>query len=65
MIFREKIERRRSGGGVVAGRCEEGEGKEPELPDLNKVNFPAIWSVFGIVGKALKAGRAGVRKLYF
>lgn len=47
VIFREKIERRRSGGGVGAGRCEEGEGKEPELPDLNKVNFPAIWPVFG------------------
>lgn len=36
------------GGGV-------GVGKEPELPDLNKVNFPAIWPVFGIEGEALKA----------
>lgn len=64
MIFREKIERRRSGGGVGAGRCG-GVGKEPELPDLNKVNFPAIWPVFGIEGEALKAGRVRVRKLYF
>lgn len=44
---------------------EGGLGKEPELADLNKVNFPAIWPVFGIEGKALKAGRARARKLYF
>lgn len=47
--------------GVVCG----GVGKEPELPDLNKVNFPAIWPVFGIEGEALKPGRDGVRKLCF
>lgn len=53
MIFREKIERRRSGGGGVgAGRyVERGVGKEPELPDLNKVNFLAIWPVFVVVGE--------------
>lgn len=38
--------------------------KEPELPDLNKVNFPAIWSVFRIEGKAWKAARAGLRTLH-
>ena len=58
MIFREKIERRRSGGGGGGGGgvgarlyVERGVGKEPELPDLNKVNFLAIWPVFGIVGE--------------
>lgn len=40
-----------------------GVGKEPELPDLNKVNFPAIWPVFRIEGEALKARRTRVRKL--
>lgn len=33
-------------------------GKKQELPGLNKVNFPAIWSVFGIEREALKAGGA-------
>lgn len=51
--------------GVVCVWGWRGVGKEPELPDLNKVNFPAIWPVFGIKGEALKAGRDGVRKLYF
>lgn len=32
--------------GLEQGVSEEGEGKEPELADLNKVNFPAIWPVF-------------------
>lgn len=53
---------------MEAGPCGgvgRGVGKEPELPDLNKVNFPAIWPVFGIEGEALKAERASVRKLYF
>lgn len=31
-----------------------GGGKEPELPDLNKVNFPAIWPVFGMEGGSLE-----------
>jgi len=39
-----------------------GLGKEPdsekELPDLNKVNFPAIWPVFGMDCEALEAGGA-------
>lgn len=43
------------GVGVGVGRGGGGVGKEPELPDLNKVNFPAIWPVFGIEGEALKA----------
>lgn len=47
----------RSGGG--------GRGKEPELPDLNKVNFPAIWSVFRMEGKASKAAAAAMRRLRF
>lgn len=65
MIFREKIERQGSGGGVGAGRCGGGWRlrKEPELPNLNKVNFPAIWPVFRIEERALRAVR--VRKLYF
>lgn len=41
-----------------------GERKKTELPDLNKVNFLAIWPVFRKEGEALKAGRAGVRQLY-
>lgn len=55
VIFREAIERQRSGGWVVAGSCEEGEGKELELPDLYKVNLPAICSVFRIEGNTLKS----------
>lgn len=47
----------RSGGG--------GRGKEPELPDLNKVNFPAIWSVFRMEGKASKAAAAAMQRLRF
>lgn len=47
----------RSGGG--------GRGKEPELPDLNKVNFPAIWSVFRMEGKASKAAAATMQRLRF
>lgn len=37
-----------------------GRGKEPELPDLNKVNFPAIWSVFRMEGKSLLGCRSRV-----
>lgn len=36
------------GAGQYVGR---GVGKEPELPDLNKVNFLAIWPVFVKVGE--------------
>lgn len=53
-------EERRSVGGARAGDWGGGGGvgKGTELPDLNKVNFPAIWPVFGIEGEALKAGGA-------
>lgn len=40
--------------GVWAREGEVGGGKESELPDLNKVNFPAIWSVFRTEGKSLQ-----------
>lgn len=63
MIFREKIKRWRSGGVVqdVVGWWV----KKPELPDLNKVNFLAIWPVFRSEGEALKACATRVKKLYF
>lgn len=41
----------------VRARSKEEEGWG-ELPDLNKVNFSAIWSVFRMEGKASKAAEA-------
>lgn len=57
-IFREKMERWRSGGG-------RGAGKEPELAALNTGNFPAIWLAFRKEEKVSEAGGATVRKLLF
>lgn len=57
--------RRRGFGRGAERRGGRGSGKEPELPDLNKVNFPAIWSVFRMEGKASKAAAASMRRLPF
>lgn len=59
-IFREKMERWRSGGGRGGGA-----GKEPELAALNTGNFPAIWLAFRKEEKVSEAGGATVRKLLF
>lgn len=48
-----------------AGRIGVRVKKKPELPDLNKVNFPAIWPVFRREGEAFEACATRVRMLLF